>query len=187
MSENLLHRTHPEIIKRLRRAEGHPRSTIAMIETGRPCIELAQQLHAVEKAIAEAKRALIHDHVDHCLEAAVGQAGRGQRATVEEFKANRTLSLATAEAPPRCFALHCPGWVSPRIIRIAPRIALTLTITLMGIAMATPMAWSIPRSRTTARGIWAIRWSFAIVALTAAAQLVVVALSGSVALLADCA
>jgi cation diffusion facilitator family transporter len=42
-----------------------------------------------------------------------------------------------------------------------------------------------PSIATTARGIWAVKWSFAILALTAAAQLVVVALSGSVALLAD--
>jgi cation diffusion facilitator family transporter len=42
-----------------------------------------------------------------------------------------------------------------------------------------------PSIATTARGIWAIKWSFAILAITAAAQLVVVALSGSVALLAD--
>ena len=86
MNQDLLHRTHPEVVKRLRRAEGHLRSTITMIETGRPCVELAQQLHAVEKAIAEAKRALIRDHVDHCLEAAVGQVGREQRTTIEEFK-----------------------------------------------------------------------------------------------------
>ena len=87
MSEDLLHQTHPEVVKRLRRAEGHLRSTITMIEGGRACVELAQQLHAVEKAIAEAKRALIHDHVDHCLEATVGQVGRKQRTTIEEFKA----------------------------------------------------------------------------------------------------
>ena len=86
MSEDLLHRTHPDVIKRLKRAEGHLRSTIAMLEEGRPCLELAQQLHAVEKAIAQAKRVLIHDHVDHCLEAAVGQVGRTQRTTIEEFK-----------------------------------------------------------------------------------------------------
>jgi cation diffusion facilitator family transporter len=42
-----------------------------------------------------------------------------------------------------------------------------------------------PSIATTARGIWAVKWSFAILAITAAAQLVVVALSGSVALLAD--
>jgi hypothetical protein len=38
---------------------------------------------------------------------------------------------------------------------------------------------------TTERGIWAIKWSFIILAITAALQVVVVAISGSVALLAD--
>jgi cation diffusion facilitator family transporter len=42
-----------------------------------------------------------------------------------------------------------------------------------------------PSIATTERGIWAIKWSFAILAATAALQLVVVAISGSVALLAD--
>jgi cation diffusion facilitator family transporter len=38
---------------------------------------------------------------------------------------------------------------------------------------------------TTDRGLWAIKWSFGILAVTAALQLVVVGISGSVALLAD--
>jgi cation diffusion facilitator family transporter len=42
-----------------------------------------------------------------------------------------------------------------------------------------------PTIATTARGIWAIKWSFLILAATAALQLVVVYFSGSVALLAD--
>jgi cation diffusion facilitator family transporter len=42
-----------------------------------------------------------------------------------------------------------------------------------------------PSVATTERGIWAIKWSFAILAITSAAQLAIVALSGSVALLAD--
>jgi cation diffusion facilitator family transporter len=42
-----------------------------------------------------------------------------------------------------------------------------------------------PTIATTARGIWAVKWSFVILAVTAAAQLVIVVLSGSVALLAD--
>ena len=41
MNEDLLHRTHPELATRLRRAEGH--------------------LRAIEKAIAEVKRTLIDD------------------------------------------------------------------------------------------------------------------------------
>jgi len=42
-----------------------------------------------------------------------------------------------------------------------------------------------PSITTTARGIWAIKWSFVILGVTAALQLAVVAFSGSVALLAD--
>src|SRR5262245_62697295 len=42
-----------------------------------------------------------------------------------------------------------------------------------------------PTITTTARGIWAIKWSFLILAATAALQLVVVYISDSVALLAD--
>lgn len=38
---------------------------------------------------------------------------------------------------------------------------------------------------TTSRGIWAIKWSFVILAVTAAIQIVIVMISGSVALLAD--
>jgi cation diffusion facilitator family transporter len=42
-----------------------------------------------------------------------------------------------------------------------------------------------PSIATTARGIWAIKWSFVILAITSLMQLVIVAVSGSVALLAD--
>ncbi len=86
MSDTALHQSHPETVKRLRRAEGHLRSVIEMIEAGRPCLELAQQLHAVEKAIAQAKRTLIQDHLDHCLEDAVGPLPRAQRRSIDEFK-----------------------------------------------------------------------------------------------------
>ena len=39
-----------------------------MLEEHRSCLDLAQQLHAVEKAVSSAKRELIHDHLEHCLE-----------------------------------------------------------------------------------------------------------------------
>ena len=81
------HESHPDIIKRLKRAEGHLRSLIGMIEAGKPCLELAQQLHAVENAIANAKRELIHDHIDHCLDETVKADGKAARAALTEFKA----------------------------------------------------------------------------------------------------
>jgi DNA-binding FrmR family transcriptional regulator len=79
--------SHPDIIKRLKRAEGHLRSLIGMIESGRPCLTLAQQLHAVEKAISSAKRELIHDHIDHCLYGAATRDAKSSRAALAEFKA----------------------------------------------------------------------------------------------------
>jgi len=86
MSEPHTHETHPEIVKRLKRAEGHLKSVIAMIEGGRPCLDIAQQLSAVEKAITNAKRTLIQDHLDHCLEETVGALTKDQRQSIDEFK-----------------------------------------------------------------------------------------------------
>ena len=57
-----------------------------MLEAGRPCLDVAQQLQAVEKAVAQAKKTLIHDHIDHCLEDIIGPLPRDQRVRVEEFK-----------------------------------------------------------------------------------------------------
>lgn len=81
-----LHASHPQIVKRLKRADGHLKSVIEMIEGGRSCLDIAQQLHAVEKAIAQAKKTLIHDHLDHCLADAVGPLGDADRARIDEFR-----------------------------------------------------------------------------------------------------
>lgn len=80
------HETHPAIIKRLRRAGGHLNSVIDMIEQGRPCLDIAQQLQAVEKAVAQAKKTLIQDHLDHCLDHMVDASGRAQAQSLDEFK-----------------------------------------------------------------------------------------------------
>lgn len=82
-----VHASHPGIAKRLRRAEGHLRSVVEMIEAGRPCLDIAQQLHAVEAAIGSAKRTLIHDHLEHCLNDAVGAVPLAERGPIEAFKA----------------------------------------------------------------------------------------------------
>lgn len=86
MEKDMLHKTHPEIINRLKRADGHLRSVVQMIEAGRPCLDIAQQLHAVEAAIGQAKKTLIHDHLDHCLEAVVGPLGDEQQHEIDEFR-----------------------------------------------------------------------------------------------------
>ena len=79
------HASHPALIARLRRANGHLLAVIDMIETGRPCLEIAQQLQAVEKAVNAAKRALIHEHVDHCLDGGGSEADRAELKAIARY------------------------------------------------------------------------------------------------------
>jgi uncharacterized protein len=77
----------PEIVTRLKRAEGHLAKVIEMMEAGRPCLDLAQQLHAVEKAISNAKKGLIKDHINHCMEESSGALPREAKVLIKEFQA----------------------------------------------------------------------------------------------------
>ncbi|MEM9634941.1 MAG: metal-sensing transcriptional repressor [Pseudomonadota bacterium] len=79
------HESHDNVVKRLKRASGHLQKTISMIEDGRPCVDVAQQLHAVSKAIEQAKRVFIHDHIDHCLESSTTEQ-KDQSLLVAEFR-----------------------------------------------------------------------------------------------------
>jgi DNA-binding FrmR family transcriptional regulator len=81
------HSSHPDIINRLKRADGHLKSIITMLEAERGCLEITQQLQAVESAIGNAKKTLVHDHIDHCLEHAVRDGTRNADDTIREFKA----------------------------------------------------------------------------------------------------
>ncbi len=78
------HQSHPEIVKRLRRVEGQVRSIATMIEEGRSCVEVAQQMSAAASAMAGAKDTFIRDHIDHCLS---GDATSGLRSQLAELKA----------------------------------------------------------------------------------------------------
>jgi uncharacterized protein len=60
---------------------------IAMIQEVRPCLEVAQQLQAVENAIDNAKKALIHDHIAYCLDRSMKTPGRKRKAALAEFRA----------------------------------------------------------------------------------------------------
>ena len=85
-NHHMPHRTHPDIVKRLKRADGHLHMVVTMIEEGRPCLELAQQLQAIENAIDNAKKALIHDHIAHCLDRSSKISGQTKRAALRELR-----------------------------------------------------------------------------------------------------
>jgi DNA-binding FrmR family transcriptional regulator len=81
------HASHPEILKRLKRAHGHLAAVISMLKEGRPCLDLAQQIHAVENAVSNAKRELIQDHMEHCLGDGIGSGEMNPKTALREFKA----------------------------------------------------------------------------------------------------
>lgn len=68
MIEHHRHASHRKVVSRLKRAEGHLRSVIAMIEEGRPCLDVAKQMQVVEGNIRNAKRSLINDNMAHYLD-----------------------------------------------------------------------------------------------------------------------
>lgn len=82
----MVHSTHSDVLNRLRRADGHLRTIIEMIESKRDCLDVTQQLHAVEKALQNAKRIYIQDHIDNCIEEAAGAMPRQARNSLSEFR-----------------------------------------------------------------------------------------------------
>lgn len=86
MKDVHLHQSHKDIEKRLKRAGGQLKGIIEMMDAGRSCLDIVQQLHAVEKAIGQAKKAMIQDHLDHCLDDLVTPIPREQRSTLDEFR-----------------------------------------------------------------------------------------------------
>jgi hypothetical protein NreA len=49
-------------------------------------MDLAQQLHAVERAIGNAKKELIKDHIHHCMDENAGAVPQDFRAMIKQFQ-----------------------------------------------------------------------------------------------------
>ena len=80
------HTSHPDIIKRLKRANGHLAKIISMIEEGKPCVEVAQQMQAVYSAVGNAKTAFVHDHIEGCIEASGDEKPAQIKKKMKELK-----------------------------------------------------------------------------------------------------
>jgi uncharacterized protein len=81
-----VHASHPKVRNRLKRAAGHLNNVIAMLDEERPCLDVVQQLQAVVSALDAAKKTLIHDHLDHCLDDAMEGSARNGTPVLEEFR-----------------------------------------------------------------------------------------------------
>ena len=80
------HESHEAVANRLKRARGHLEKVIQMIEDHEPCLNVAQQLHAVTRAVANAKQTYIKDHIDHCLDPHTFKDEAKLEEAIAEFK-----------------------------------------------------------------------------------------------------
>ncbi|MGB6228635.1 MAG: metal-sensitive transcriptional regulator [Litorimonas sp.] len=72
-------------INRLKRSEGQIRGIIKMLEEGRYCIDILQQMQAVKAALARAESQLLMEHAQTCIEDAIasGNAAAQREKVVE--------------------------------------------------------------------------------------------------------
>ncbi|MDO9182477.1 MAG: metal-sensing transcriptional repressor [Bacteriovorax sp.] len=84
MTELKQHQSHKDVLLRLKKAHGHLAKVIQMIQEEEGCLKISQQLFAVEKAITQAKKNVIHDHIEHCLED--NYSKKSKEKDLKEFK-----------------------------------------------------------------------------------------------------
>lgn len=66
------HAANPDLINRLRRANGHLAGIIRMVEEGGDGLKIAQQMQAVVAALEKTKTLIVTDHIEHHLEDLIG-------------------------------------------------------------------------------------------------------------------
>ncbi len=78
--------THTEQITRLKKIEGQIRGVQRMIEDGRYCIDILNQLQAVEAAVKRVEANILRKHLQGCVATAVRTGSeREQDAKLDEI------------------------------------------------------------------------------------------------------
>ena len=62
---------HTTLVPRLKRIEGQIRGITRMVEDGRYCIDIIQQLTAAKKALEQATLQVMRGHIDSCVSKAI--------------------------------------------------------------------------------------------------------------------
>ena len=83
----MAHQADPESRRGLTQARGHIDSILSMLTADRSCIDLAQQLQAVESTVRKVKRALVEDHMQHCIADVASSGSMSPDEALRQFKA----------------------------------------------------------------------------------------------------
>lgn len=81
--------THKEQLEFLRKIEGQIRGIQRMIEEGRYCVDILNQIHSVISALARVEDKILEKHFQHCVTNAV----QGKSAAQKKQKLDEILQL----------------------------------------------------------------------------------------------
>ncbi|WP_252315326.1 metal-sensitive transcriptional regulator [Sinobaca sp. H24] len=71
-----------QLLNRLKRIEGQVRGVHQMVENDRYCVDILNQIAAIQSATNKVSLALLEDHTNHCVSSAVKQ-GNGEESIQE--------------------------------------------------------------------------------------------------------
>jgi DNA-binding FrmR family transcriptional regulator len=78
--------THSEHSISLRRIEGQVRGIQKMVEEGKYCIDIVNQIHAVVNALYRVSEKILQKHIEHCIvDAFRSQSEREKNQKIEEL------------------------------------------------------------------------------------------------------
>lgn len=79
-------KTKQDCLRRLSRIEGQVRGVAAMVEGGRYCIDIINQVAAVQSALRKVEEVILQNHVNTCIENAIASGNaEDQRTKVAEL------------------------------------------------------------------------------------------------------
>ncbi len=61
------HSADPEILRRLKSVEGHVRGVQRMVEEGAYCIDVVNQITAIQRALKKVSARVLDDHLHSCV------------------------------------------------------------------------------------------------------------------------
>jgi len=80
------HPSHRSQLTRLKRAEGQLRGVMRLIDEGKYCIDILNQLKAVQKALSSIEANILEAHIENCVAQAISSPDDAQRKIAELTK-----------------------------------------------------------------------------------------------------
>ena len=80
------HPSHSSQINRLKRVEGQLRGVIRFIDEGKYCIDILNQLKAVQKALASVEANILETHIENCVAQAISSPDDARQKIAELTK-----------------------------------------------------------------------------------------------------